>query len=80
MEQYNPNQVDPLTGNPIMVQPQQTISPPIPSNQMGNAKPVFNALANNTANTLFGQNPQEGLKNPPMFQTEYNKYNNQQLT
>ena len=77
MEQYNEGQVDPMTGTLV---PAQTIKPPTPSNQMGMAKPVFNPLANATGNALFGANPQEGLPNPPIFNTENPKYNNQQLT
>ena len=77
MQQYDPSSVDPLTGLPMA--PQQTINTPMPSNQKGNARPVFSPLANTVGNNLFG-NPQEGLANPPMFPTEQSKYNNQELT
>jgi len=80
MKQYSTDQMDPMAGTLVPVLPLQTINPPIPSNQMGTAKPVFNDQAMSNGNNLFGANPQQGLANPPMFQTEYSKYNNQQLT
>jgi hypothetical protein len=59
------------------VVPVQSISLPMPSNQMGTSKPVFSPLANKTAGKLFGANPQEGLgANAPMFEVESKKYNN----
>jgi len=49
--------VDPMTGMPIqtsMVPP----APPVPSNTMGNAQPVFNDTVSQTAQNIYG-NPEQ---------------------
>jgi hypothetical protein len=49
---YNPNEqmIDPLTGMPV----QTTLTPPAPSNTLGNAKPVFNQATTDIANSIYG--------------------------
>ena len=77
-------QVDPLTGMSVVAQPAQpaqTINTPIPSNLQGGRQQGFiTPQQQQVGKELFG-NPQEYLGDKaPLFQTEYNKYNNQQLT
>jgi hypothetical protein len=61
--------------------PQQTTTRPMPSNQKGTARPVFNEREMGVASKLFSEDPQDSLgKNAPMFNANSNKYNNQQLT
>lgn len=49
---YNPNEqmIDPMTGMPV----QTTLTPPAPSNTLGNAKPVFNNAVQTAAQGLYG--------------------------
>ena len=71
-------QIDPQTGLEI---PQQTTNIPMPSNlQGGKPQGFITPQQQATGKGMFGANPQEGLTNPPMFDINNNKYNNQQLT
>jgi hypothetical protein len=49
---YNPNQqmIDPMTGMPV----ETTMVPPVASNTLGNAKPVFNEGAMQAAQGIYG--------------------------
>ena len=58
-----PQQVDPLTGMPlaqplvdqqIVADQQQTLAPQIPSNEMGNARQVFDPAATANGNNIYG--------------------------
>ena len=61
-------------------QTQQTTTRPMPSNQKGTARPVFNERATDVASQLFND-PQQSLgESAPMFDINNNKYNNQQIT
>ena len=62
-----PQQVDPLTGMPlaqplagqqIVADQQQTLAPQIPSNEMGNARPVFDPAATANGNNIYGSFPE----------------------
>jgi hypothetical protein len=58
--------------------PQQTTTRPMPSNQMGSARPVFNEREMGVASQLFSQDPQQSLgDSAPMFDVNSSKYNNQ---
>jgi hypothetical protein len=45
--------IDPLTGQEVVNQ-QTTYATPVPGNQMGNARPLFNDASANAANQMFG--------------------------
>ena len=55
--------IDPLTGM------EMTPQPPMPANQMGTAKPVFNQTAQNVGNQVYGTpfQRQMSMPQPPMF-------------
>ena len=68
-----PQQVDPLTGMPlaqpladqqiavdqqIVADQQQTLAPQIPSNEMGNARPVFDPAATANGNNIYNSFPE----------------------
>ena len=55
--QQMPLVVNPLTGQPDAVTQlaqQTTYATPTPSNEMGNAKPLFSSSASNAGNIMFG--------------------------
>jgi hypothetical protein len=57
--------IDPLTNMEV------TPQPPMPANQMGTAKPVFNQTAQDVANQVYGglDQRQMSMPQPPMFMT-----------
>ena len=64
MDYKNPlKMIDPLTGM------EMTPQPPMPANQMGTAKPVFNQTAQNVGNQVYGTpfQRQMSMPQPPMF-------------
>ena len=66
MDYKNPlKMIDPVTG--MEVTPQL----PMPSNQMGMAKPVFNQTTQDVANQVYGTplQRQMSMPQPPMFMT-----------
>lgn len=58
--------IDPVTGA------EMTMQPPMPSNQMGMAKPVFNQTTQDVANQVYGglDQRQMSMPQPPMFFTD----------
>ena len=67
MDYKNPLKlIDPLTGM------EMTPQPPMPSNEMGNAKPMFNQTAQDVANQVYGglDQRQMSMPQPPMFFTD----------
>lgn len=67
MDYKNPLKLtDPVTG--IEMTPQ----PPMPSNEMGNAKPMFNQTAQDVASQVYGSLDQRqmSMPQPPMFMTD----------
>jgi len=69
MIQENQLQLDPMTGLPM-----QTTNPPIPSNMMGTAIPVFNPLATQAATNIYGDvnSRQNSLgANAPLFDQQF---------
>jgi len=67
MDYKNPlKMIDPLTGMEI------TPQPPMPSNEMGNAKPMFNQTAQDVASQVYGSLDQRqmSMPQPPMFMTD----------
>ena len=66
MDYKNPLKlIDPLTGM------EMTPQPPMPSNEMGNAKPMFNQTTQDVANQVYGTSLQRqmSMPQPPMFMT-----------
>ena len=66
MDYKNPlKMIDPVTGMEV------TPQPPMPSNQMGMAKPVFNQTTQDVANQVYGglDQRQMSMPQPPMFMT-----------
>ncbi len=66
MDYKNPlKMIDPVTGMEV------TPQPPMPSNQMGMAKPVFNQTTQDVANQVYGTplQRQMSMPQPPMFMT-----------
>ena len=64
MDYKNPlKMIDPLTGMEV------TPQPPMPSNQMGTAKPIFNQTTQDVANQVYGTTLQRQMSMPgaPMF-------------
>ena len=67
MDYKNPlKMIDPLTGM------EMTPQPPMPSNEMGNAKPMFNQTAQDVASQVYGSLDQRqmSMPQPPMFMTD----------
>ena len=70
MDYKNPlKMIDPLTGM------EMTPQPPMPSNQMGTAQPVFNQNASNAASMMYGTplERQMSMPQPPMFMKDIPK-------
>jgi len=64
MDYKNPlKMIDPLTGM------EMTMQPPMPANQMGTAKPVFNPQVQASAEAIYGtpEQRQMSMPQPPMF-------------
>jgi len=64
MDYKNPlKMIDPLTGM------EMTPQPPMPANQMGTAKPMFNQTTQNVAQQVYGglDQRQMSMPQPPMF-------------
>jgi hypothetical protein len=64
--------IDPLTGMPV----EYTMTPPMPANQLGTARPVFNTAQQANAQGVFGDvtQRQASLGNDaPLFKKYYNK-------
>ena len=59
----------------ISVEPQMTFQPPMPANQMGMAKPVFNPAVQASAEAIYGSPEQRQMSMPgaPMFLKEIPK-------
>ena len=70
IDQLQPLPVDPLTGMPVQqalpVQ-QQAQVPPVPSNELGSARPVFNYKDQALANGIFGDLQQKANSVDPNF-------------
>ena len=67
MDYKNPlKMIDPVTSA------EMTMQPPMPSNQMGMAKPVFNQTTQDVANQVYGglDQRQMSMPQPPMFFTD----------
>ena len=67
MDYKNPlKMIDPLTGMEV------TPQPPMPANQMGTAKPIFNQTTQDVANQVYGglDQRQMSMPQPPMFFTD----------
>lgn len=65
--------VDPLTGMPV----EYTMTPPMPSNQLGMAKPVFNNAQQANAQGVFGDVTQRQASlgnNTPLFKKTCGSY------
>ncbi len=65
----SPNKfVDPTMAS-VGIEPQMTFQPPIPANQMGTAKPVFNPQAQASAEAIYGtpEQRQMTMPQPPLF-------------
>jgi len=64
MDYKNPlKMIDPLTGM------EMTPQPPMPANQMGTAKPMFNQTTQDVASQVYGSLDQRqmSMPQPPMF-------------
>ena len=63
--------VDPTMAS-VGVEPQMTFQPPVPANQMGMAKPVFNPAVQASAEAIYGtpEQRQMSMPQPPMFMTD----------
>jgi hypothetical protein len=66
--QQTPGVVNPLTGQPEMIQQtaqQTTYATPTPGNEMGSARPLFNDSTFNAGNAMFGdvEQRQRSLQN-----------------
>lgn len=69
MKNNSPNKfVDPTMAS-VGVEPQMTFQPPMPANQMGMAKPVFNPAVQASAEAIYGTPEQRQMSMPgaPMF-------------
>lgn len=62
--------VDPTLAS-VGIDPQMTYQPPMPSNQMGTAKPVFSPQVQASAEAIYGtpEQRQMTMPQPPMFMT-----------
>lgn len=60
--------VDPTMAS-VGIEPQMTYQPPMPANQMGMAKPVFNPAVQASAEAIYGTPEQRQMSMPgaPMF-------------
>jgi hypothetical protein len=60
--------VDPTMAS-VGIDPQMTFQPPVPANQMGIAKPVFNPQVQGMAETIYGtpEQRQMSMPQPPVF-------------
>jgi len=67
----SPNKfVDPSMAS-VGIQPQMTFQPPMPANQMGTAKPLFNPAVQASAEAIYGTSEQRqmSMPQPPIFMT-----------
>jgi hypothetical protein len=65
----SPNKfVDPTMAS-VGIEPQMTFQPPMPANQMGMAKPVFNPAVQASAEAIYGtpEQRQMTMPQPPLF-------------
>lgn len=62
--------VDPTMAS-VGIEPQMTFQPPMPANEMGVAKPVFNPQAQASAEAIYGtpEQRQMSMPQPPVFMT-----------
>ena len=56
--------IDPMTGMPVQ---QNAATPPVPGNELGYTKPVFNPEAQARANEYFGDVQQKANSVSPLF-------------
>ncbi len=61
--------IDPMTGMPVQ---QNAVTPPVPGNELGYTKPVFNPQAQAQADGVFGDVQQKANSVSPLFKKKCN--------